>query len=126
MTAVSDPPRSRHAAAAPPAPRELLRAATTPRKLRRLLVGLVVLCLIWGAVTAWVVAAQDPWTRIVGPRFTNEPYGLAISKQHPDFVRFVNAVLEQLRSNGQWAASYAHWVALPCRLPRQPGTRAEP
>ena len=58
MTAVSDPTQPRHAAAAPPAPRELLRAATTPRKLRRLLVGLVVLCLIWGAVTAWVVSQR--------------------------------------------------------------------
>ena len=46
------------------------------------------------------LAAQDPWTRIVGPRFSNEPYGLAISKLHPDFVRFVNAVLAQLRSDG--------------------------
>ncbi len=63
------------------------------------------------------LAAQDPWTRIVGPLFSNEPYGLAISKQHPDFVRFVNAVLERLRSNGQWAASYAHWVGTPVPAP---------
>ena len=63
------------------------------------------------------LAAQDPWTRIVGPRFTDEPYGLAISKQHPDFVRFVNAVLAQLRSNGQWAASYARWVGTPVPTP---------
>ena len=63
------------------------------------------------------LAAQDPWTRIVGPRFTDEPYGLAISKQHPDFVRFVNAVLARLRSNGQWAASYARWVGTPVPTP---------
>jgi polar amino acid transport system substrate-binding protein len=63
------------------------------------------------------LAAQDPWTRIVGPRFTNEPYGLAISKQHPDLVRFVNAVLERLRGNGQWAASYARWVGTPVPAP---------
>ena len=49
------------------------------------------------------LAAQDPWTKLIGPRLTDEPYGLAISKQHPDFVRFVNAVLQQLRTNGQWA-----------------------
>jgi polar amino acid transport system substrate-binding protein len=54
--------------------------------------------------------AQDPFTKIVGPRFSNEPYGLAISKQHPDFVRFVNAVLAQMRADGQWAASYRRWV----------------
>ncbi len=63
------------------------------------------------------LAAQDPWTRIVGPRFTDEPYGLAISRQHPDFVRFVNAVLERLRGNGKWAASYARWVGTPVPAP---------
>jgi polar amino acid transport system substrate-binding protein len=61
--------------------------------------------------------AQDPWTKIVGPVFTSEPYGLAISQQHPDFVRFVNAVLQQLRTGGQWAASYAHWVGAPAPAP---------
>jgi len=63
------------------------------------------------------LAAQDPWTKIVGPRFTSEPYGLAISQQHADFVRFVNAVLQQLRTDGQWAASYAHWVGTPVPAP---------
>ena len=61
--------------------------------------------------------AQDPWTKLIGPRLTDEPYGLAISKQHPDFVRFVNAVLQQLRTNGQWAKSYARWVGTPVPPP---------
>jgi polar amino acid transport system substrate-binding protein len=63
--------------------------------------------------------AQDPWTKLVGPRITNEPYGLAISKQHPDFVRFVNAVLQQLRTDGQWRASYARWIGPPVPAPPQ-------
>jgi len=54
--------------------------------------------------------AQDPFTMIVGPALADEPYGLAISKQHPDFVRFVNAVLAQMRAGGQWADSYRRWV----------------
>jgi polar amino acid transport system substrate-binding protein len=67
------------------------------------------------------LAAQDPWTTLIGPRLTEEPYGLAISKQHPELVRFVNAVLQQLRTNGQWAASYRHWIGGP--VPSAPPAR---
>jgi polar amino acid transport system substrate-binding protein len=63
------------------------------------------------------LAAQDPWTTMVGPRFTSEPYGLAMSRQHPDFVRFVNAVLERMRADGQWRASYARWIGAPAPAP---------
>ena len=54
--------------------------------------------------------AQDPYTKIVGPSFSNEPYGMAINKQHPEFVRFVNAVLERMRSDGSWASIYDRWL----------------
>jgi polar amino acid transport system substrate-binding protein len=63
------------------------------------------------------LAAQDPWTKIIGKALTDEPYGLAISKQHPEFVRFVNAVLQQLRTDGQWKASYAKWLGHPVPSP---------
>ena len=52
--------------------------------------------------------AQDPWTKIVGPVFTSEPYGLAISQQHPDFVRFATAGVPRSRTGrsrdaaGRW------------------------
>jgi polar amino acid transport system substrate-binding protein len=55
--------------------------------------------------------AQDPFTKVVGPDLEDEPYGLALSKQHPEFVRFVNAVLAQEESDGAWEASYKHWVS---------------
>jgi polar amino acid transport system substrate-binding protein len=55
--------------------------------------------------------AQDPFTKVVGPNLTDEPYGLAMSKQYPDFVRFVNAVLARDESDGAWEKSYQHWVS---------------
>jgi polar amino acid transport system substrate-binding protein len=60
---------------------------------------------------------QDPYAKIVSPRLDFEPQGLGISQQHPDFVRFVNAVLAQMRSDGQWASSYAHWIGTPVPPP---------
>ena len=53
---------------------------------------------------------QDPYTKIVGPRFSSEPYGMAINKRHPEFVRFVNAALQRIRSNGTWASIYDRWL----------------
>jgi polar amino acid transport system substrate-binding protein len=54
--------------------------------------------------------AQDPQTHLVGPPFTQEPYGLAVSKKWPSFVRFINAVLQQMRTDGRWTALYREWM----------------
>ena len=56
------------------------------------------------------LAAQDPQTKIVGPRFTQEPYGVAVNQNAPELARFVNAVLERWIASGAWAASYARWL----------------
>lgn len=67
-------------------------------------------------------AAQDPYAQIVGPQFTNEPYGLGFNKANVDFVRYVNALLEKwLNPNdGTWAAIYHKW--LPGAVPKAPPT----
>lgn len=54
---------------------------------------------------------QDPNSEIVGQPFTHDLYGLAFSKNTPDFVRFVNGVLARLRSDGTLSARYAYWLA---------------
>jgi len=67
------------------------------------------------------MAAQDPRTEVVGPRFTEEPYGVAINKNTPDLVRFVNAVLQRRVEDGRWRASYEHWLT-PLGPPPSPPT----
>ncbi|HTP19453.1 MAG TPA: glutamate ABC transporter substrate-binding protein [Solirubrobacteraceae bacterium] len=55
--------------------------------------------------------AQDPNnTEIVGPSLGSVPYGMAISKAHPDFVRFVNGVLARLEQDGTWQRLQAEWL----------------
>ena len=55
-------------------------------------------------------AAQDPYAKVVGKAFTDEPYGLGVAKDHPEFVSFVNAVLDQVKRDGRWTASYQRWM----------------
>ena len=58
------------------------------------------------------LAAQDPYAVVPEQRaFTAEPYGLGIPPKNVDFVRFVNARLAQMRSNGEWKAIYNRWLA---------------
>ena len=56
------------------------------------------------------LAAQDPNTEVVGEKFTKEPYGLGMSKDKVDFVRFVNGVIEAMRTDGRWKAIYSKWL----------------
>jgi polar amino acid transport system substrate-binding protein len=56
------------------------------------------------------LAAQDPQTRVVGPVLDTAGYGVGMSKDTPDLVRFVNAVLEQGRADGSLEDSYRRWL----------------
>ena len=47
------------------------------------------------------------------PPLEQEPYGLATSKDHPEFGRFVNAVLEKLRANGRLEQLYQQYLSRP-------------
>ena len=56
------------------------------------------------------MAAQDPYAKVIGGKFTKEPYGIAMSAEHPELTRFVNAVLARNRANGTWKATYDKWL----------------
>lgn len=67
------------------------------------------------------LAAQDPETRLVaGVRIADEPYGMAISKLHPEFTRFVNAVLEEERADGAWSAIWTQELGPTLHTPAPP------
>jgi polar amino acid transport system substrate-binding protein len=53
---------------------------------------------------------QDPNTKLIGKRFTDEPHGMAMQLPQTDFVRFVNGVLEQMRQDGSLAGLARTWL----------------
>ena len=64
--------------------------------------------------------AQDPYAKMVGPEFTKEPYGLGIAKPHTEFVRYVNAIIQQMRVDGTWANMYRKWLKPTGAVPPPP------
>ena len=57
------------------------------------------------------LAAQDPYAVVPDQTaFTAEPYGLGFKSDQVDLVRFANARLEQLRSDGEWTTIYNRWL----------------
>jgi polar amino acid transport system substrate-binding protein len=68
------------------------------------------------------MAAQDPNVHIVGDALGDEPYGIGLPPGHPEYVRLVNAALEQVRSSGRWVEIYDEHLAgvLPSETGGQP------
>ncbi|UZG59649.1 glutamate ABC transporter substrate-binding protein [Rhodococcus opacus] len=58
------------------------------------------------------LAAQDPHLELVGPNLELEPYGVVANKSNDDLVRFVNATLERVRTDGTWMRLYDKWLRL--------------
>jgi polar amino acid transport system substrate-binding protein len=73
------------------------------------------------------LAAQDEATKILGERLTDEPTGIAMSLDSPDLVRFVNGVLENLRTGGKWQQLYTEFLQahIGAATPPAPQYRAE-
>lgn len=53
---------------------------------------------------------QDPNTTVLRQVVESEPYGIAVDKNEPDLIRFVNGVLESIRADGTWESIYNEWL----------------
>lgn len=47
---------------------------------------------------------------LVGPGFTEEPFGAASAKNRPGWQAFVNETLARMKADGSWSRSYDRWV----------------
>ena len=54
------------------------------------------------------LAVQDPFAMVTefDPAITDEPYGIGVSQEYPEFTQYINAVLEQARTDGTWQDLY--------------------
>lgn len=60
------------------------------------------------------LAAQDPYTVVTkAAPITAEPYGVGFNKDNVYFVRYVNALLDEMKADGRWKAIYTKWLAGP-------------
>lgn len=59
--------------------------------------------------------AQDADTEVRGPRFTDEPHGMAVRLDRTDFVRFLNTLLRDMLADGRWMGLYDTWLRGPLR-----------
>lgn len=55
--------------------------------------------------------AQDPNLRFLEGSLNEEATAIGLPLGRPDWVRYVNAVLDQVRTSGRWAQIYDTWLA---------------
>jgi polar amino acid transport system substrate-binding protein len=54
--------------------------------------------------------AQDPTLKLLDDSLGREPTALGLPLGHQDWVRYVNAVLEDVRASGRWDELYGRWL----------------
>lgn len=56
------------------------------------------------------MAKQDPNYRVVSEIFTEEPYGIGMRKGEDELVQLVNAVIKEMKDNGEYDKLYEKWI----------------
>jgi polar amino acid transport system substrate-binding protein len=59
-------------------------------------------------------------TRLLRQPLEDEPYAIAMPKEHEDLVRFVNDVLDRMRNDGSLEFLYQHWLGVANAPPAPP------
>ncbi|MCW2278793.1 ABC transporter substrate-binding protein [Heliophilum fasciatum] len=54
-------------------------------------------------------AANEPDYELMGGPFSQEPYGLAFQKGHPEWVKYCNDFLKEMKDSGKYAELYKKW-----------------
>ncbi|MEV0251547.1 glutamate ABC transporter substrate-binding protein [Nocardia sp. NPDC050712] len=67
--------------------------------------------------------AQDRHLAVLGDSIGSGAYAVGIAKNNPDLVRFVNGVIERLRTDGSWERIYATHLSQLGPSPGPPATR---
>ncbi len=55
------------------------------------------------------MASEDDSFELVGEKFTEEPYGIAVKKGEKEFLDALNAALESVRESGEFDKIYDSW-----------------
>jgi polar amino acid transport system substrate-binding protein len=66
---------------------------------------------------------QDPNVELVGPSLGAEPYGIGVKKENEELVRFVNGVLDEIRTDGTWERLYRDELTILGPSPGPPPAR---
>ncbi|HDR7597498.1 MULTISPECIES: glutamine ABC transporter substrate-binding protein GlnH [Bacillus cereus group] len=56
------------------------------------------------------MAKQDSNYEVVGKKFTDEPYGIAVRKGADDLTKEVNSLLKDMNANGEYDKLYEKWI----------------
>ncbi|AEI12043.1 glutamate ABC transporter substrate-binding protein [Cellulomonas gilvus] len=67
-------------------------------------------------------AAQDPYAKVVGDAISAEPYGIGVAADDVELVKYVNAVLDEVKADGRWEASYRTWLRALGEAPEPPAS----
>jgi polar amino acid transport system substrate-binding protein len=66
------------------------------------------------------MVAQDPTIAIVGDGFSDEPYGIGVPPGEEAWLRYVNGVLDRMRTDGTWDRLYDDWLLGPMGVDQAP------